>query len=137
MGNIGKAIKAAFAALIQEDSNVVVVDEWQLKRLTDALQKFFSYVVYEGACYNADLLKIVYRRGAFNADVDVVEIVFRNFLRETYNLQANAPLFVWVYMDEDRIFLFQAFTERAKIWLQNQRNSVRSRRIQNDSELTE
>lgn len=138
MGAIGRAIKAAFAELTKEEnSNIAVVDEWLLKRLTDALQKFFSFLVYEGAYYNKDLFKVVYRRGEFNGEADVLEIVFRNFLRETYNLSADAPLFVWVYLDEERLYLFQAYTEQAKIWLQDQRNSVRSRMIQSDRELLE
>lgn len=139
MGALGRAIKAALVALTLEEnnSNIVVVDEWALKSLTESLQPFFSYLIYEGACYDNNLIKVVYRRGEMKVDADVVEIVFRNFLRETFNLAASTPLTVWVYLDDARLYLFAAFSDAGRAWIQQQRNNQRSRRIMEDRDLIE
>lgn len=138
MKAVGKGVVEELGIATTQQNNVLCeVDEEQLKALTEQIKQFFEYLVYESACFNADLLKIVYLRGQLNVGIDVVEAVFRNFIRQINNLPANAPLFTWLYMDDSRLYLFAAFSDTGRTWIQQQRNNQRSRQILGDRDLVE
>lgn len=134
---VGRGVAEELGVTSTQHNNVCAVDEDQLKALTEQLKSFFEFLVYESACFNADLLKIVYLRGQLNVGVNVVEAVFRNFIRKMNNLPANTPLFTWVYMDDARLYLFVALSDIGIGWIQQQRNNERSRQILGDRDLVE
>lgn len=121
----------------QQVNTVYPIDDCQLKGLTDALMPFFGYLVLESASTNSDILQIIFRCSTPTVDMDVIELVFRNFLRDKFNLHADSPIFTGVFLNDGRLVLICALSENGKYWLQEQKNNQRSRQIQNDDDLIE
>lgn len=113
------------------------VDDSHLVSLTRQLSPHFNVLILEGAEENADLLSVVYRRQGCTVTRDIVELIWRNFLKDYFNLPANCPLSVYAAMDEDRLYLQCAYSDTGRQKIQEQRNNRRSREISAMEEIEE
>lgn len=139
MKKVGVAIFSIFVndnTQIQ-NSEYFEIDEGQIKSLTEQLDKFFDYLVYQSAWQNKDLIQIIYLCGNCKVDIDVIECVFKNFLREVYNLPASAPVFVWAHLQNKYLYLICAVSEAGRQWIREQKNNARSRQITPHDDLIE
>lgn len=113
------------------------IDDQTLSGLTRKLEPFFEILILENACENCDILSVVYRQRGCNATLDMIELIFKNFLKNYFNLPANAPVHVIAAIDEERLYLNCAYSEKGRQVIQQQRNNRRSREIGSVDDLIE
>lgn len=110
------------------------VDESQLAELTAALKPFFDILILEYAYQSIDLLRICYYQRGCKTDARVVDAIFRKFLRDFFNLSAGYPIYTWVNLSEEQLFLFASFMREGQKWIEQQHNNKHSREIQKEKQ---
>lgn len=139
MKSIGKAIakECGVAEVQQQQAATYEISAWEVKSLTDDLKQFFGYLILESAISTVDLIKVVYRCSKPEVDLDVIELIFRNFLKEKFNLPADFPLSTGVFLQGEQLTLVCGNSDNGKQWVQEQVNNQRSRQIPKNNDLLE
>ena len=105
--------------------------------LTNKLNPYFGHIVFDTGIYGSDCTKVCYLVGDCKIPIAVIEKIYENFLRATFNLNAVTPLFIFGYFENGHLNLMCGWTQEMKEYIQTQRNNRRSREIESARELVE
>lgn len=118
-------------------SFILPVEQYHLAGLTKRLQAHFECLVLESAWENADWLCVVYRQTGCAVPEDVVELIFKNFLKDFFNLPADSTLHVSVDMDNERLSLSCAYSKLGWQELEKRKLNHLSRKFPSSGDLIE
>ncbi|MCH5259540.1 MAG: hypothetical protein J1F18_07300 [Lachnospiraceae bacterium] len=118
-------------------ATIYALSDTQVSDLTDKLKPHFDYIVFDAGIYESNHTKVCYQVGGCKIPISVIEKIFENFLRQTFNLNAVTPLFIFGYFENGHLNLMCGWTQEMKEYIQNQRNNRRSREIESARELVE
>lgn len=130
MAKIGMAVFKFFKS---EDTippnNMVQIPDYLFEPLTSELKPHFSVLILLSVNERDDVLNIVYRQNGCNIGIDIVEIIYRKFLENIWNLNMNESPYVHVYAttDEQYLYLYAGISAHAQKLIQQERNNRISR----------
>lgn len=118
-------------------SPISALSDAQVLDLTDRLKPHFDYIEFDAGIYKSDCTKVCYQVGGCRIPIAVIEKIFENFLKATFNLHALTPLFIFVHFENGHLNLMCGWTQEMQEYIQTQRNNRRSREIMASRDLVE
>lgn len=117
------------------ETSMVQIPDYRLAPLITKLEPYFTVLVLLSANEDSNMQTIVCRQNGCSIDIDIIEIIYRKFIRDVLNLNSEVPLYVYVDIDEEYLYLYAATSEDGRKKIEQERNNRRSRELSVEEDI--